>query len=276
MGKLFSIEEMSTFDGPGLRMTVFLKGCPLRCMWCHNPEGQSFESQYIRSENGCLHCEACLQAGGGRLTEKSVQSCPRNLVRLCGEDLSPEELLRKLESKFWMLNAAGGGVTFSGGEPLSQPDFLLECLELLAGKTHRAVQTSGFAPADTFRRVLAQCDYVLYDLKLMDPEKHKQYTGVDNSRILENYSILAASGKPFITRIPLIPGVNDTRENLSRTAAFMQALGVGKLELLPYNRAAGAKYKMLGRQYETDFDPTAMPQIHKDIFEAHGIEVSVL
>lgn len=276
MGKLFSIEEMSTFDGPGVRVSVFLKGCPLRCMWCHNPEGQSFESQYIRSENGCLHCGACLQAGGGKLTEKSVQSCPRNLIRLCGEELSAQALLQKLEKKLWMLNATGGGVTFSGGEPLSQPDFLLECLELLAGKTHRAIQTSGYAPEDVFRRILAQCDYVLYDLKLMDPEKHKHYTGVDNTQILENYSILAASGKPFITRIPLIPGVNDTRENLCRTAVFMQELGVGKVELLPYNRAAGAKYKMLGRQYETDFDPSVAPQSHREIFEAHGIEVSVL
>ena len=275
MGKIFSIEELSTFDGPGVRMTVFLKGCPLRCMWCHNPEGQSYESQYVRSDNGCLHCGACLHAGQGQLTEKSVLSCPRNLVRLCGEEITPQELLERIGKKLWMLNAAGGGVTFSGGEPLSQPDFLLTCLEL-EGKTHRAIQTSGFAPADVFVQALERCDYVLYDLKHMDPEIHKHYTGVDNQQILENYRTLASGGKPFITRIPLIPGVNDTCENLKQTAAFMQSLCVGKVELLPYNTAAGAKYKMLGRKYETDFDPSAGPQSHREIFEAHGIEVCVL
>ena len=276
MGRIFAIEEFSTFDGPGIRMTVFLKGCPLRCMWCHNPEGQHFESQYIRSENGCLHCGACIQAGDGHLTEKSVESCPRNLVRLCGEDISPEDLLGKIENKLWMLHSTGGGVTFSGGEPLSQPEFLLSCLDVLKGKTHRAIQTSGFAPAEIFAEALARCEYVLYDLKLMESEKHKQYTGVDNKHILENYRILAASGKPFITRIPLIPGVNDTCENLRQTAAFLQTLDVKKIELLPYNKAAGAKYKMLGRRYETDFDPFAAPKTHRDIFEDHEIEVRVL
>lgn len=276
MGKIFSIEELSTFDGPGIRMTVFLKGCKLRCMWCHNPEGQSFESQYVRSDNGCLHCGACMRAGGGQLTEDSALSCPRNLVRLCGEDISPEELLQKIENKLWMLNSAGGGVTFSGGEPLSQPEFLLSCLGLLEGKTHRAVQTSGFSPADVFVQVLDRCDYVLFDLKHMNPELHRHYTGVDNKFILENYRILAASGRPFITRIPLIPGVNDTCENLRQTAEFMHTLGVRNIELLPYNQGAGAKYKMLGRRYETDFDPSVKPQSHKDIFEDHGIEVRVL
>ena len=276
MGKIFSIEELSIFDGPGIRMTVFLKGCHLRCMWCHNPEGQSFESQYVRSDNGCLHCGACLQAGGGQLTEDSVLNCPRNLVRRCGEDLSPEELLCKIEKKLWMVNSAGGGVTFSGGEPLSQPEFLLACLELLEGKTHLAVQTSGFAPTDVFVQVLERCDYVLMDLKHMNTETHRHYTGVDNKVILENYRILAASGKPFITRIPLIPGVNDSCENLRQTAEFMQALGVREIELLPYNQGAGAKYKMLGRRYETDFDPFAAPKMNKDIFEEYGIEVRIL
>lgn len=276
VGIIFSIEEFSIFDGPGIRMTVFFKGCPLRCMWCHNPEGQSFESQYIRSANGCLHCGACLLAGGGQLSAKSVAVCPKNLVRLCGTDITPEELIQKIESKLWMLSSSGGGVTFSGGEPLSQPEFLLECLQLLEGKAHRAIQTSGSAPASIFAQALEHCDYVLYDLKLMDSDKHKKYTGVDNGAILENYRTLARSGKPFITRIPLIPGVNDTEENLTQTAQFMNSLHINKVELLPYNKAAGAKYKMLDRIYTTDFDPDVEPQSHTEIFENYGIEVRIL
>jgi len=276
VGKIFAIEEFSTFDGPGIRMTVFLKGCPLRCMWCHNPEGQSFDSQYVRSPNGCLHCGACLQAGGGALTSDSVAACPENLVRLCGTDLTPEALVSSMEPKLWMLNAAGGGVTFSGGEPLCQPDFLQCCLALLEGKTHRAIQTSGYAPESVFTQILTQCDYILYDLKLMDPGLHKKYTGVDNRPILDNYRALAASGKPFITRIPLIPGVNDTLENITQTAQFMHQCGVTQAELLPYNKAAGAKYKLVGREYVTDFDPTLPPQNHRDIFESYGIGARIL
>ncbi|MBO5323195.1 MAG: radical SAM protein [Oscillospiraceae bacterium] len=276
MGAIFSVEEFSTFDGPGIRMTVFMKGCPLRCMWCHNPEGQSFHSQYVRSQNGCLHCGACLAAGGGILTADSISVCPQNLIRLCGTEISPEAMIQEIEGKLWMLNASGGGVTFSGGEPLAQPDFLMSCLDMLEGKTHRAIQTSGFASKEIFAEALKRCEYVLYDLKLMDSELHKKYTGVDNRCILENYRTLATSGKPFITRIPLIPCVNDTLDNITQTAQFMSQLGVTKVELLPYNKAAGAKYKMLGREYITDFDPSVPPQSHTEVFEHYGIGVKIL
>ena len=280
-GNIFSIEEFSTFDGPGVRCTVFLKGCPLACMWCHNPEGQSFSTQFLRSPNGCTGCGACLEEGRKEtgtacLVENSISACPNHLVRQCGESLSPETLISKLENKLWMLNAAGGGVTFSGGEPLSQPDFLLECLRLLQGKTHRALQTSGFAPETIFQSVLSECEYVLYDLKLMDSSMHRRYTGQYNTRILQNYRTLVASGIDFITRIPLIPGVNDTKENLQATAAFLSQLSVPRIELLPYNRSAGAKYRSLGRSYITDFDEDKAPDPRTDLFQNYGIEVSVL
>ena len=280
-GTVFSIEEFSTYDGPGIRMTVFLKGCPLRCMWCHNPEGQRFETELARSPNGCLACGACTEQGRLRtgvpcLVEESIGVCPRNLVRRCGERYTPEALVAKIEKNLSILNMSGGGVTFSGGEPLSQWEFVLDCMRLLRGKTNRALQTCGFASSEVFERVLTECDYVLYDLKLMDEERHRHYTGVSNRQILENYRTLAHSGKPFCTRIPLIPTVNDTVENLSATAEFMRSLGVSYIELLPYNKMAGGKYLMLGRHYETDFDGTLEPQPRMELFRQYGIEGKVL
>lgn len=280
-GTIFSIEEFSTFDGPGIRTSVFLKGCPLRCQWCHNPEGQRFEKELFRSPNGCLHCGKCLEAGlhaisKVQLTQESIAVCPKNLIRICGETVTPQQLIDRLEKKLPMLVLAGGGVTFSGGEPLAQAEFLAECLDLLSGKTHRAVQTSGFSAGDIFAAILKRCEYVLFDLKHMDAGIHKTYTGVDNRRILDNYRLLVHSGVDFITRIPLIPGVNDTAENLTQTAEFLQELGVNKIELLPYNKAAGAKYAAVNKQYCISFNPETSPNPHKDIFQSHGIEVYVL
>ena len=280
-GTVFSMEEFSIYDGPGIRTTVFLKGCPLRCAWCHSPEGQNFADELLRSPNGCLHCGACLEAGRRAsgvpsLTEESIEACPRRLIRHAGTVYTVDALEEKLARNIPMLTQAGGGITFSGGEPLSQHEFLTALLIRLGGRVHRAIQTSGFAAPDVFAKVLAHCDYVLYDLKLMDPAKHRLYCGQDNAEILANYRTLTASGKPFITRIPLIPTVNDTEENITATAAFMQSLGVTYVELLPYNKMAGSKYTMLGRAYEPEFDGTLDSQTHEEIFNQYRIEVKVL
>ena len=272
-GTVFSIEEFSTFDGPGARCTVFLKGCPLKCQWCHNPEGQSFAPQILRSPNGCIGCGTCVSTG---MTERSISLCPMHLLRKCGETHTPESLLAKIAPHLEMVALMGGGITFSGGEPLSQPAFLTECLRLLKGKTHRALQTSGFAEPSVFEEVLQHLDYVLFDLKLMDNNKHRHYTGVSNRNILKNYGTLAASGVPFITRIPVIPGVNDSIENYRATCEFMKINGADRIELLPYNKAAGAKYRSAGRQYTVDFDTEADPRFHEEIFREYQIEVTVL
>ena len=279
--RVFSIEEFSTYDGPGIRMTVFLKGCPLRCMWCHNPEGQSFERQIVRSPNGCLECGACLAAGerasGERkLTDESIAVCPRGLVRVCGEEYTSAELQAVIEKNIAILNASGGGVTFSGGEPLCHPEFLLEILKGLKGKTNRALQTCGFADTKVFYSVLEECDYVLYDLKLMDEDKHRYYTGVSNAQILENYRLLAATGKDMVTRIPLIPTVNDTEENIRATARFMEENGKSYVELLPYNKLAGGKYSLVGKEYRPEFDTERTVEPHIEIFNEYGIEVKIL
>lgn len=249
--RIFSIEEFSLYDGPGIRATVFLKGCPLCCTWCHNPEGQCANAEPVRNPNS-------------------------DSFRICGEELIPEELFARLAKLLPLLNANGGGITFSGGEPLASHEFLYELLTLLRGKNHRALQTCGYASAEVFGKILTECDYVLYDLKLMDDTLHRKYTGVSNEQILQNYKILAKCGIPFITRVPLIPTVSDTKENLTATAEFMRQNGVHQIELLPYHITAGAKYKLLGRDYEPNFDTTVTPNPHLEIFESYGIEVRIL
>ena len=257
---VFSIEEFSVYDGPGMRTTVFLKGCPLRCAWCHNPEGQRFENEVVKAQSGCAGCGACLEAGGGALSEKSIPACPNRLLRLSGEAYTPARLVQKLEPLLPLLGGAGGGVTFSGGEPLAHPDFLYVCLRLLEGKAHRAVQTCGFCGEKDFRRIAAVTDLFLYDLKLIDPLLHRKYTGCDNAPILKNYLSLCRGEKPFITRIPLIPGVTDTLENLTSAARLLRENGVKTVELLPYNQLAGSKYAAVGRRYAPGFDETLPPR----------------
>lgn len=277
-GKIFSIEEFSTFDGPGIRMTVFLKGCPLRCTWCHNPEGQRPGSEYIRRNGDCLHCGACERAatmenGVLHLSEASAAACPKGLIRRCGEDFTVEALTDRILKNAAVLTMNGGGVTFSGGEPLMQAEFVRECMSRLRPKVHCAVQTCGFVGRDAFAQIMTMCDYVLYDLKLMDPEAHRKYCGVDNTPILSNYRALAASGLPFVTRIPLIPGVTDTAENLRQIASFMRECGVSYVEVLPYNKMAGAKYGGLLRTYQPGFDGEREVCDGKDIFAEYGIRV---
>ncbi|MBO4356005.1 MAG: glycyl-radical enzyme activating protein [Clostridia bacterium] len=280
-GIVFSIEEFSTFDGPGIRTTVFLKGCPMRCMWCHNPEGQSFERQIVRSPNGCTGCGECLKAGKRKtgvacLVEESIKACPNNLVRYSGTVYTSDEICAKLAKNKRFYDISGGGITFSGGEPLSQATFLFECLDKLGKDYNKAIQTSGQAEKNIFLTAIEKADYFLYDLKMIDPEKHKEYIRSDNKNILENYGLLVRSGKDFITRIPLIPGVNDTVSNITETAELMSSLNVKKVEILPYNKMAGSKYKLVGREYSPTFDEKAEPNARKEIFERYGIAVTVL
>jgi pyruvate formate lyase activating enzyme len=195
----------------------------------------------------------------------------KDQIRVCGKYVTEEELLHELleDEKFYI--KSGGGVTFSGGEPFAQSEFLFASLAALKGKLHTAVQTCGYTDSKTFSKGLSLCDYVLYDLKLMDGAAHRHFCGVDNGRILENYRALAASGVPFITRIPLIPGVTDTAENLSAIAAFVREQGVDHVELLPYNRMAGSKYTGLLRAFEPGFDEDKAVELHLEVFENYGI-----
>ena len=280
-GLVFSIEEFSVFDGPGIRTSVFLMGCPLRCEWCHNPEGQSFRNSIVRSPNGCIDCKSCLKHAeekDGRLqfTEKSIAMCPQNLLRYCAEEYTPERLCEKLLKNAAILNSAGGGVTFSGGEPTASGEFLIECLTLLEGKVNRAIQSCGYCKGELWKRVLDNSDYFLFDVKLINDALHKRYTGVSNEPILENFKALVHSGKDFVIRTPLIPTVTDTVENITDIAKLLSKNGVKYIELLPYNKMAGSKYRLAGMTYSPSFDTELSPEARTEIFESFGIKSKIV
>ncbi len=250
-GTIFDIKEMAVHDGPGIRTTVFLKGCPLRCIWCHNPEGLTIQPQLMFKEARCTKCGLCFVPCNHpecKSFGRCIHICPQNCLEVAGRNTEAEELAKELLASAEILGDSFGGSTFSGGEPLFQPEFLLELMEKLK-PYHLCIETSGYTDPDTFSRVIAGLDFVIMDIKLADPDMHKKYTGVDNELILRNLNTLMDSGKPYVIRTPLIPQITDTPENL---AAIKEIIGDSPWEKLPYNAAAGAKYKMLGMNFEME------------------------
>lgn len=199
-----------------------------------------------------------------------------NLLRVCGEDIDSEQLSITLLKNAKILNMNGGGVTFSGGEPLVQSEFLFECLTGLSGKVHTAIQTCGYASADVFSRAIELCDYVLYDLKLIDESEHITHTGVSNRQILENFSTLSHSGRDFVVRVPLIPTLTDSEKNTELLCRTLSDNAVSYVELLPYNKMAGGKYKMLMREYAPSFDSSVECVVREEIFSRYGIKYKVM
>jgi pyruvate formate lyase activating enzyme len=256
-GIVFDIKEFALYDGPGLRCTVFFKGCPLCCSWCHNPEGINPAPETMSTAAGS---------------------------RTAGRAWEAEELAEKLLSYAPVFKGTEGGITLSGGEPLFQAPFVRNLMALLKGKLHLLLQTSGYAPEDEFAKTAALSDLVFFDFKLADPDAHKRFTGKDNRIILNNLKVLDASGLPYRIRFPLIPGVTDTEENYQGIRSFItQFLGKSKekgknllgLDLLAYNPAAGGKYKALGREYKPGFDEKKPPDIRPGFF-GDLTEVNVL
>ena len=248
-GIVFDIKEFAVHDGPGIRTTVFLKGCPLVCQWCHNPEGQSCQPQIMHSPTG---------------------------ERIAGQVYSAPELAELLNQQAAILNANEGGVTFSGGEPLLQALFVAQVIDLLEG-LHVLLDTSGYGAESDLRLLLARVDLVFYDLKLVDREAHRRFTGCDNDLILSNLPVVSASGKPFVIRVPLVPGVTDTDENLAALAETVRGLpGLVRVDLLPYNRAAGAKYAAAGMVFDPGYDESRAVNLNLHIFQDAGLEVRVV
>ena len=273
-GIVFDVKEFSLHDGPGIRATVFLKGCPLRCLWCHNPEGLSPAPQLMIGQSGCTGCghcklpcdhEDCANLG------RCLHACPGGLVRLAGRRMEADALAARLHRLSPMLE--GGGITLSGGEPLMQPEFCLALLERLK-PMHPLIETCGYAVPEVFEQVISAADLVYLDIKHADPARHRALTGAGNGPILENLRWLKQSGKPFLVRVPLIPGLNDDIENLSATAHLLRgAKNLLGVEFLRYHALSGAKYAALGMDYPLSALKPAdeNPNIPDKIFAACGI-----
>ena len=247
IGRIFDIKEFAVHDGPGLRMTVFLKGCPLRCIWCHNPEGLHPEPQLMIRKNACTNCGLCRSSCSHpecQIFGRCLHICPKGAISVVGEDISPQALAVRIRRNLRMFET-GGGVTFSGGEPLLQAEFIHAVMDQLPDVSF-AIETSGYASEEIFERIIHRMQTVFMDLKLADDTAHQKFTGVSNKSILRNLEILRASGVNTVIRTPLIPNITDTNENITSIKAI-----IGDLphELLPYNALAGAKYELLNMTF---------------------------
>jgi len=295
-GLVFDIKRFAINDGPGIRTTVFLKGCPLSCIWCHNPESRSPKPDKMYSAAKCIGCQKCVEVcskdactltADGIVTNKDLcivcgdcaDNCPTKATEISGHPESVENIMRILENEIAFFDESGGGVTFSGGEPLMFPNFLIMLLDACGDKgIHRTVDTSGFTKMETILDVAKRTDLFLYDLKMMDPIKHKIYTGVSTEIILHNLIELAESGANIQIRIPLIKDINDSEEDIIEAAMFINKLAGEKkhVELLAYHNIAEHKHQKLGQEYNSN--GLAAPSSEKlkeisSIFKTYDIPV---
>jgi len=297
-GIIFDIKRYAIHDGPGIRTTVFFKGCPLGCWWCHNPEGLVLQSELIFKEKrclkGCTECvESCAQGALSRvghlilidkekcdLCGQCTGVCPSEALEIIGREMSVEEVMKEVEKDMIFYEQSEGGVTFSGGEPLMQPEFLSALLEECKKRNiHTAVDTCGCAPPEVIDNIRDKVDLFLYDIKIMDDNKHIEYTGVSNKPILENLKKLAEQGSAVAVRLPLIPGVNDDNDNVNKVAEFILSLpGIKDISLLPYHRAGSEKYKRLKKAYKMEKTQPSPDQKIAEIktrLEDFGLRVKV-
>ena len=274
-GLIANIQRFSLHDGPGIRTTVFLKGCPLNCRWCHNPENRSSQPEVVVVESRCTGCSQCVpvcpsrradahatgnhqQAFSCRLCGACVEACPALARQMVGKRMTVAEVMDEIRRDTIFYDDSQGGVTFSGGEPLAQPEFLGALLAACAAEgIHTAVDTCGFAAQQQLLAVAAKANLFLYDLKILNDAKHVQLTGVSNVVILDNLGSLVRVHNNIWLRIPIIPGLNDTEEDLEATRRFAAALpAIRQINLLPYHKTAMHKFKQLGRPYElTEVQP---------------------
>ena len=269
---IFDIERNSFVDGPGIRTTVFFKGCNLKCAWCHNPESQSFQPQMLFYKDKCTGCGKCKavcpnHAKSCDLCGKCTFYCPTDARKVCGREYAVDEVFAEIIKDKAYYENSGGGVTFSGGECMLQPEFLRDILKKCKENgIHTAVDTAGHIPFEHFEKILPYTDLFLYDVKIFESQKHKQYTGVGNGLILENLKKLFAAGAKIQIRIPVIPDVNDSIEEMQKIKAFLAACGKPeKIELLPYHAMGENKYQAIGADVHVFRTPPAekMEQLNK-------------
>jgi pyruvate formate lyase activating enzyme len=268
-GLVFNIQRFSVNDGPGIRTTVFLKGCPLHCKWCHNPESISPDEQLVLRADRCVRCGECFtlcknhavrRVDGSFSTVRDVcvecgeciEVCNAEAREIAGKEMTEAEVMKEVEKDVIFYEQSGGGASFSGGEPLLQHEFLRALLQACREKgIHTVVDTTGFTSPEILKSVSTFVDLFLFDLKTLDDQKHREYTGASNSLILGNLKRLAEWGKEVIVRIPIIPGVNDDPAGIRNSGAFVASLGnVSEIHLLPYHTIGVEKYKRLGMEYE--------------------------
>ncbi|MCX6632637.1 MAG: glycyl-radical enzyme activating protein [Candidatus Solibacter sp.] len=262
-GVILHIMRFSLHDGPGIRTAVFFKGCPLSCWWCHNPESQNFEPEVLYSAERCRLCGDCaatcphgaIERIGERMTVTDdcrlcatcVDACGAEARSVAGRTMTVSEILAEVERDVVFFDESGGGVTFTGGEPFGQAELLEGLLQACRERRiHTTVETCGAAARESVLRIGRLADLILYDLKMLDAERHRLYTGAANRNVLENLEALVAAGLPVIVRIPVVPGINDGADDVR---AYLAKLPLTRVDLLPYHGAGVEKYRRLGREY---------------------------
>ena len=265
MGVIFDVKRMALRDGPGIRTTVFLKGCSLSCLWCHNPEGQASHPELLYDQSACLCCRLCEKScpiGVHRFSEKThridrrrctacgscVRVCPSRALRICGQEATVKEVLNIVKKDRVFYDTSGGGLTLSGGEPLNQPVFVLEILKAAKREQiHTILETNGYWNWHNMAKLLPYVDSIRYDIKHLDSKKHTELTGVSNIQILENLARLVAVGQHLVVVVPLIRGINDDADNIDALLKFLESLNYKPvLNLLPYHDYYQSKSRQLG------------------------------
>ncbi len=295
-GFIFEIERFAINDGPGIRTLVFLMGCPLHCFWCANPESQTFGQKLMVWKNRCIGCKACIKKcpasalswNNGVVVDRSrcdfcgecTEVCNSNALTLVGKRMSADDVFEQVDKDADFYEKSGGGVTFSGGEPFAQPEFLLELGKKAKERGyHVCVETTGYVRWDVMREIIPYIDLFLYDFKHMDSGTHQNYTGVGNELILENYKRLLEYGKKTVVRFPVIPGINDTDENISQLIGFLQKHNpCCQVDILPYHALGVSKYERLGMDYRLkEIEPPSKERIEelRLRFEKSGFRVVV-
>lgn len=265
---IFNIQRYCIHDGPGIRTVIFFKGCPLRCAWCANPESQESDPQILYTEKKCIQCGSCAKAAPAGYIQRTrgentvnwdtirkdgrfawISECPTGAMEVKGREITVPELLEEVERDrcFYRHN---GGVTLSGGEALMQPDFVKAFLKACKGRSiNTAIETAGYVQPEILKEVIPFTDIFLYDFKFYDNDMHRKWTGLGNRRIKENLEFLLQEGARVEVRIPLIPGINDGKDELEKIAAYLKKYGIGNWELLPFHQHGSGKYAACGIPY---------------------------